>query len=138
METWPYLSFEYVSHVYFWIDLAMPSHTRPSPVDLWLTKKMSSSYLYCFLRYWNFRNLPQSDCSRTFWAINQDLDFCQTWKLGWEVNYHNNFPFRFFLRNIKWKKILNKFKIFCFGGPFCPNTSKSEIFINIKLSFFRC
>ena len=38
-ETQPYLSFEYISHVYFWIDLAMASHARPSPVDLWLTYK---------------------------------------------------------------------------------------------------
>ena len=97
METWPHLSFEYISHVYFWIDLAMPSHARPAQLIYDSLTIKSSSYFYWFLRYWNFRNPPQSDWSRTFWAINQDLHFCQTRKLGWEVNYHNNFPFRLFL-----------------------------------------
>ena len=41
-----YLPFEYISHAYFLIDLTMPSQARPSLVDLSLTHKKSSSYLY--------------------------------------------------------------------------------------------
>ena len=60
-ETWAYLSFEDISHVYFWIDLVIPSYAKPSSIDLWLTSKKSFSYLNWLFIYWDFRIPPASD-----------------------------------------------------------------------------
>ena len=76
-----------------WLCLVMPDQTQLICDSL--TKK-SSSYLNWFLRYWNFRNPPQSDWSQAFWAITQDLEFCHAWNSEWEVKYHDNSPFRLF------------------------------------------
>ena len=39
----------------------------------------------------------ESDWSRAPGAITQDLEFCQSWNLGWEVKYHNDYsPVRLF------------------------------------------
>ena len=51
-ETWSCLYFEYISGLKFLIDLAIPSHARPSPVDLWITSKKTSLYLYSSTYSW--------------------------------------------------------------------------------------
>ena len=38
-ETSWYLSFKYISHIYFWVYLAIPNHARPTPVIFLLTYK---------------------------------------------------------------------------------------------------
>ena len=73
----------------------MPSYVTPSPIDLLLTYKMSTSYTNSLLRL-GVSTIWQSDWSRVSWAISQDLEFCQLWNLGWEFKYHNNSPFRVF------------------------------------------
>ena len=60
-----------------WSCLAIPNHARRSKVDLSLTYRKSSSLLYWFLRYQNFRNHSQSGWLRAFWGITRDLEFAR-------------------------------------------------------------
>ena len=39
---------------------------------------------------------PETDWSTAPAAITQELEFCQSWNLGWKVKYHSNTPFRSF------------------------------------------
>ena len=80
-------------NVFSYITLAMSNQTQLICDSL--TKK-STLYLYWFLRYQTFRIPSKSYWLREFWIVSQDLQFCQTLNLGWEVKYHNNSPFRLF------------------------------------------
>ena len=40
-----------------------------------------------------FSGILQSDRMRASGTITQELVFCSTWNLGWDVKYQNNSPF---------------------------------------------
>lgn len=127
----PYISFEYILDIYFWSNLEMSSHLIPSPVDLWLTYKISAScfysFFYSFLRYWAFRNPAHSDRSRPFLEITLDLEFCQIWKVGWEVKYHDNFPSRLFSASEMKQFSITKYNM-TYAWLFSPKYKQNRIF----------
>ena len=66
----------------------------------------------------------QPEQSLACWEITQELEFFQTWNLGWKVKYHNHSPSREFLG-----KSSDKIKIITnalLWEPFCSNMSKNE------------
>ena len=43
--------------------------------------------------------------------IIEDLEFCQTWNLEWEVKYHDNSPFRLFSEKSNIKFFSKQYKM---------------------------
>ena len=120
METWPNLSFEYISHVYFWIDLAMPSHARPSPVDLWLTYNKIIFILLLILEILEFQE------STTIWLVKNILGnksrstFLPDSEIGMGSQLSQQFSFQIVFIEHKMKKNLKQIQNALFWGPFLP------------------
>ena len=72
------------------------------------------------LHYWDIRlsGFLQSYLLGASWVITHDLEFCQLWNLGWQVNYYSDFRFKLFFN----KKIQSA----GFYDAFCPNNVTSR------------
>ena len=138
----------WISHVYFWMDLAMPSHARPSPVNLWLIYKKMIFIPLLILEILEFQGSSTIRLVESILGDKSRPRFLPDMEFGIGSQLLQQFSFQTALRNIKWKKFQKTHKIPCFflffvffaggGRPFCPITRKSEISAKIRLPFLSC
>ena len=112
-KSWPYLIF-WIYCWSFWSTFVTFSHVRPNPTNL--------LNVTLIIHLWD--TFMQPEQSLACWEITQELEFFQTWNLGWKVKYHNHSPSREFLgkSSDKIKTITNAL----LWKPFCSNMSKNE------------
>ena len=81
-EAWPFLSFQYIFDVKFWIYLPRPSHIRSNPLDLWLTQNQ----IYLSFDSWD---IGLSGILQTLFLADKEIFF---WKNSWifQVSYFNS------------------------------------------------